>query len=228
MSHYTIGPSADDRDAWLAARAGLVTGSEMAAVMGESPYLTRDEVVAAKRSGVERQVVVNRHMWWGEASEAGNLQVLQRLLGCRVRSMRPLLYQRDTRIGCTLDGLMLAPAAGSQAEFGAAVSEPRVWEQLREQLCGLRAFGDGHGLGLVEAKQSAGYKPQVAAWYREPPRHYWWQVQTALMVTRLPWGLLYARLGAADAAAHVIFVDHDAHEAMRSAVADLWKEVEDG
>lgn len=221
---YELGPSADDRPAWLAARATLVTGSEMAAVMGESPYATRDEILQAKRAGVERDIPVTRRMWWGDASERGNLLVLQRLLGCRVRAMRPLVYDPRTRIGCTLDGLVLAPdlRTGHFPEYDRGTSRPGHWESVWNHLTGLRAFGQG--LGGVEAKQSGGYSRQVAEWYAAPPRYYWWQVQTALMVTGLPWWLLYARLGVDDAAVHLIFPDAGAHASMRPAVAELWRE----
>ena len=53
---------------WLALRSRLVTGSQLAAILGESKWETREELMERKLSGAG--IEETAPMWWGKASRA--------------------------------------------------------------------------------------------------------------------------------------------------------------
>lgn len=104
--------SEDDRDTWLAARAHGIGASEVAALLGEDPYTTREELIALKRGEVEG-FAGNRATRMGHHLEPWILQeyaeehgvVAVRWAWMLRSTITPHLYA--TPDGCEEDGLVL-------------------------------------------------------------------------------------------------------------------------
>lgn len=192
MTFTRIDP--DDRDHWLELRRGLITASDAAAITGDSPWESFDDVVRKKVTGQATEVT--QAMWFGTMREANNLTIFEAItrLECVLDGS---LCVSDTYpyLGCTLD----AYVNGLVGEDYWDLCESPV--QLRDLPYEL--FHDGTPIELKNVQSK-----NRSLWNKDSvPRYYWCQKQAQLMVTEEPVGLLVAFVDACEVYAHVIHAD---------------------
>lgn len=204
----------DSEAAWLEARKGYITASDVAALVGANPYKRREDVIAEK-SGLGEERETTAAMYWGIKSEAVILSGFSEITGVRLRHRNWLLVRDDARVAATLDGLCFV-GRGPRNPRGRAKSSFCVWpgDTLR----------DGMGLGVIDAKCVASRNRSL--WNKPtPPEIYWWQIQAQLYVTGLDYGVLVAKVDAAEVYAHVIERDAGAAEEILNAAKSAWREI---
>lgn len=138
--------------------------------------------------------------------------------------------ERCPHIASTIDGWVggLQDSVVTLADLGPSLadlcSDPQHAEEFLESL---PRNEDGYIKdGIIEMKQSDGWKKQVEQWTEGVPEYYWIQVQTQLYVTGVDYAAVVCRLGVADIRCHVVLPDEDFwnHE-MIPAVEEFWNEV---
>lgn len=192
----------DDHDAWMEARRGIITASEVAAIMGIVPgmsrlfYEARDMLVRAPPEGFGAEA-----MEFGHLSEDFNAQLFQRKTGRRVRRVQKLLRSKDFPwLGATLD-----------------------YEQWLEG----DPQDDEHAAPL-ELKSTG----QKMRWPEddEPDLRYQAQLQAQMLVVDQWWGSLSAIIGSP--VMHHRYLDFEAHEAFQDRLLDrterFWKALRRG
>jgi putative phage-type endonuclease len=104
---YEILGSSDDRDRWLQLRRSGVGASEIAAVLGESPWLSAIELYAMKVGASEGAPGLDEaeHVYWGGRLEPSIIAGYQDRTGRPVKREGLLLRSRECPWAlCTLDG----------------------------------------------------------------------------------------------------------------------------
>lgn len=170
-----------DRPTWLAGRRGALGASEVAAIMGASPYAGPWDVWAAHTQGGE---VPDDE---GAPEERGVSLADPRVRGSVLEPMVLLAHQ-------TVTGLRTRPLGDHLGHPGTlAVTQHPTCAHLRASLDGV--VEDGGELGLMEAKTSRypwQWGPDGAVIEGLPedppiPPHILVQVHAQLEVSRLPW-----------------------------------------
>ena len=92
---------------WFAARKGRVTGSVVGAILGLSPYMSRDDVMRAMvrdYHGAESEFEGNVATQWGVFHEAGAIQDFQMDTGRKVVECG--FFEHEEWLGASPDGLI--------------------------------------------------------------------------------------------------------------------------
>lgn len=216
-----------DKEAWLLERTEYVTSTDMAIVLGHAPkWFSQDRagLIAEKRAKKPADFTPSRRMLWGSYSEYENIHTFAYLLGIpRIGVVAENSFHKlpEERVAATTDGIIGYPQNPIKKGY---TSNDANLQAVHDALTWMG--GDKAPWGLVEAKQSDGWKSQVEAWDLAPPIYYVDQVQTALWVTGEPWAVIFCRLGVADLRAHVIMPDMDWRATASSAVKAFWEEVD--
>ena len=104
----TIGEMTEQRStAWFNQRKGRVTGSNVAAILGDDPYRTADDVLRAMvrdYHGVESEFPDNPAMAWGRSNEANAIGLLELETGLEVQKCGFFPY--EDWLGASPDGLI--------------------------------------------------------------------------------------------------------------------------
>jgi putative phage-type endonuclease len=162
---YEVICDVSDRDAWLDRRADGIGASEIAGVLGESPWISPLALYATKLRAYERDLSDSEPVYWGNKLEAPILEAYQERTGRRTRKAGYLLrsVQHPWAL-CTLDG-----------ETGAANDTflERPWP--------------------LEVKNTSSFKADE--WENGPPPHYLLQLQQQLLVTGATKGTIAALIG---------------------------------
>jgi len=93
--------------AWFQQRKGRVTGSNVAAILGDDPYRTADDVLRAMvrdYHGVESEFPDNPAMAWGRANEATAIGLFELETGLTVEKCGFFPY--EDWLGASPDGLI--------------------------------------------------------------------------------------------------------------------------
>jgi putative phage-type endonuclease len=93
--------------AWFQQRKGRVTGSNVAAILGDDPYRTADDVLRAMvrdYHGVESEFPDNPAMAWGRANEANAIGLFELSTGLDVKKCGFFPY--ESWLGASPDGLI--------------------------------------------------------------------------------------------------------------------------
>jgi putative phage-type endonuclease len=93
--------------AWFNQRKGRVTGSNVAAILGDDPYRTADDVLRAMvrdYHGVESEFPDNPAMAWGRANEANAIGLFELSAGLDVKKCGFFPY--EDWLGASPDGLI--------------------------------------------------------------------------------------------------------------------------
>lgn len=196
------------RSEWLDARKGWIGGSDIAAIMGDSPYRTREDVVLDKL-GRGKAFYYNKAMWWGTFLEEKNMEAFEKLSGFVCEYSQDVYCKGD--IGVTLDGLVVDAYVGDNERWVKWYGDPA------ELAAGLPA--------ILELKNSS--KTTVAKWGDGPPKYYWWQCQAGMYVTGLTHAVLVAKVGSAGMNAYVIEYDELAMEVASAEATKVMNEVRD-
>lgn len=184
-------------EAWLSARRGLLTASDVATFLGKNPWRTREQLIAEKAEAAGRSYQ-SPAAWWGDHLEVPNMRGFAIASGCRVRPTRLLLARKDIPLGCTLDGLMTR-----------RVFPPRELTSLRLSNSMYSQFDEDTGIGVCEMKQTS--DRNGSAWKQGIPEQYWIQVQVQMYVTGLTWGAVVCKIGASDMRWHRVVADDNFH-----------------
>ena len=207
----------DSDPQWLSKRFDFITASEMAAVIGVSPWSNREDVIRRKVTRSD-DFKPTRNMWWGSELERFNMESFTKITGIRTRSCNAFLRSTESpRIAATIDGFALRPRNDFEP-LDIATKVPWA-SDLRA------ALKTRSGLGLIEMKNTEAWFGKK--WHEGPPLHYTIQLQQQLYVTGLDWGILCAKIGAGDMIAYLIDADPLLHMEMDEDARSIWKEIED-
>lgn len=177
---YEVVCNADDREQWLAARAGIAaTASDIGTVLGLNKYKTRQTLLEEKAGLREPEDLRrNQNVWWGTQLEGPILSGAVRWhreggSWWGARHCNVLLRSRKSPdIGCTLDGFVRTPKLG---------------------FC------------LAEVKKPTFFSRKN--WLGGPPPQYAAQCQCAMYVTGIKRALLIGLVGGCELHVHVIDAD---------------------
>lgn len=208
----------DSDPRWPQFRHELITASSVATLLGVSPWSTREQLLEEKMQEEPRDWKDSRNMWHGRYDEHHNMRKFGDITGIRCRATHLFLRSTKlTKIGCTLDGLCIAPRTEREL---VSVATKKNLTTLVNYVSGLG------GTGLIEMKQTETWNGKN--WKTAVPPYYRVQVQTQLFVTGYDWAIIACAIGAADMTAYVIEKDDFFEDELTAAVADFVKELEDG
>ena len=210
---------------WLEERTKYVSGSDIAALLGLSPWKSREALVAEFHTPKVWKDTQN--MWWGREMEGPNMAAYGKLTGLVV-TPHAALYARGP-IGATTDAVILPDALDGLLEASAgyvATSAATYWAKHHTLLS--RCIEVGRTLGrdlpiLVEMKNTG--ERNRKDWANKAPPYYEAQVQAQLFVTELDTAVLVAKVGSADIRAVVVEADTLMHDEMVSESEKFLKEV---
>jgi len=189
-----------DRAAWLAARREGVGASEVAGILGLSPWASPLSVWASK-------VLPDDDLGESEAEAMLWGQLLE----------QPILSEACRRYGIAVERV-------PQQSYASIVRHPK-WPAVR-----LQATPDAYlsaaceRVGVVEVKTTSAY--QAEAWVDGVPLHYQAQVQAQLACTGLTRAVVLALVGGQRLVRHDVERDESAIALIEAAVVEFWSHVE--
>lgn len=197
---HVVADRLSSEEDWLRERRVRFTASDAAALTGDHPWLTKDELFARKLYGAT--VVVNQRMWFGQMREETNLNIFAALAGTRVQHTTTL-YGNDALpwAGATPDGGIM----GVEVERTCPAPPAEALVSLPDEFLAPGVVLEAKN---VPSKSRSYWKKQRTVWKRgDRLYHYWSQVQFQLMVLGAPRGVLFAAVDAAEMYAHPIEAD---------------------
>ncbi len=127
------GISDSDREAWLSARHTILTASDMAAVLGESPYADAFDVYVSKTMPPPPDEKLGPYdpRFWGKLLELPIAHGLADFYGWEIRDGGHLLRSRmHPELGCTLDAEIVRSAFEGPIVYEGKLSQvPRDWSE---------------------------------------------------------------------------------------------------
>lgn len=184
---------------WLQERTHVVTGSEVAILLGLSPWRNEGQLRASW--GQEERLKDTANMWWGRQMEDANREAYSKLLGVPVLGHNGF-YVRGA-LGATTDafipaGSLLEALDATKGYIG--TSAATYWRKHVDIL----SSQDNSKPILVELKN---VQDRYRKDWAKVPGYYEAQVQAQLYATGLDVGVIVAKLGSADIRAHVVLRD---------------------
>jgi putative phage-type endonuclease len=132
------GITVDDRDAWLTARRGIITASDVPAILGEDEHRSAWDVYVDKvnAGAPEAKLELDDPRFWGTVLEWPIAQAVANHNGWQIRKGGALLVSREHPfIGCTLDAELLRDEAeGWIAYEGKTTRLPRGWDEESNEI----------------------------------------------------------------------------------------------
>ena len=197
LGHPSYVTHADD-PAWQDRRSEVITGSEVASLMGLNPWRGREALLESYLRPSPWHD--NHKTFWGRQLESAVLDGYGKLTGLRVVNTNAF-FIRDG-IGATIDGLIdpdsfesLLPAS----EGYVGTTAPSYWRKTHEQLCYL--LGRDKPV-ICECKVTS--ERNKADWGKEVPAYYVAQLQAQMWATDLDVSVIVAKIGAYDIRHHVV------------------------
>ncbi len=206
-----------DTPEWHAHRELVVTGTWVAAIMGMSPWKSREDAIFRYRMGSSFEM--NRHAWWGRYLEKKNLFAWADFTGYVVDHANA--FFKKGLVGATVDGFGWFGGERLPTPAFELTTAPTYWKKGLDRL---EEAGVRSGKPFLVEMKNTGEKNRTS-WGKRPPEHYWAQVQAQLYCTGLDTAVLVAKLGSADMRHHVIQADTGFHKDMVSAIVDFWEDV---
>ena len=203
---------------WLEERHKVVSGTEVAVLFDACPWLTRSELLANKRAPSPPHLADTKNMWWGRYSEQHNMEAFGKLFGIATFPENPYLRHPTARLGATLDGSCLI-----DSEY--LCKEMPDWLRKESWVGPFLADLDmieGKEV-LLEMKSTMGFGRKN--WSTKVPQHYWYQVQTQLLLTGLDCAVVVCKIDSSDMRAHVVYSDPQCHEEILREVTSFWEKV---
>lgn len=209
---------ATDRNTWLLQRKQFITASDVPALLGESRWRTRADVIAEKM-GAPSSFNDNLRMYFGRIGEAHVLQALHELTGIDVQPNSKLMVNSDV-IGLAATPDAFADMAFAAPEVGLAPLEtifPSSYTSFIEhQRRGSRAVVD---VKVIASKGRSKWKGSA------PPEEYFGQLQAQMLVAGLSVGLLVAKVDAHEMYGFVIEADSFYQGLIMTEVESAWNEI---
>lgn len=215
----------DDKEHWLRERKSLVTASDVAMLLGKSPWGTREDLLQRKLDP-NFELQPSGPMEFGTRDEDHNRLVFSDLSGIStVGSHQILLRSRKwPHLGATLDGFFFKPV-GVDKEYYYCFPENHLGLLEEELVSNMRL-----PFGCLEMKQTEIYNNKkwggTKSAVSEYPEHYGIQVHTQLAVSGLDTGLLVCKLGTSRMVVRPIYEDPLLNEEIGEAVEEFWSELE--
>ncbi len=91
------------KEAWLAARNGDITSTEVSALFGCCPYMTLYELWHRKKTGTVVEIEENEDMEWGKALEGTIAAKVAEKQGWKIRPMTEYIRIPELRAGSSFD-----------------------------------------------------------------------------------------------------------------------------
>lgn len=181
---------------WKAERSKLVTGSAVAAIMGLSPFQSREQLANIVQGYEEDTFTGNNRTWWGSFSEKHNMAAFSAITGLRTEPHNGLYTSVSFPwMGATLDGFVWRTGAEEPLQdLPLTGLSTGYWDRFQAALEGLE------GPGLIEMKQTS----RVGEWSTKVPEYYYAQAQSEMFVTGLHWTAVVAKIGADDMRPHIV------------------------
>jgi putative phage-type endonuclease len=157
--------SADDREAWLEARKRYVTGSDIAALLGESKYKTRGQLLMEK-AGLADEWKGSEQTDIGLDLEPAIAQIAARRWGWKLERVAQLIVDPECSFhASTPDYVVTSP-------FGHALVQIKMTTAQAQEDCKPRKNG----------------APSEAAFANGVPLYHQLQLQSEMACTGLSWG----------------------------------------
>jgi len=196
--------------AWLERRRNYVTASQLAVVMGDNPFTSRDKLFKEKVLG-DFPVLDFPAPWWGLFLEDKILEAFGILSGLETQAGQEFVARGE--LSATLDARVLGPGEDSH----------------RTNWINWHWNAEGSLPAVADAKNTS--QKSFANWrrYGVPkdgiPKYYWWQLQAQMHCTGVDTGILVVKVGARELHAFVEEYDELAMELAVDKVRDFMKEV---
>lgn len=117
-----------NRDAWLAARRSGIGGTDIAAILGLSPYRTAVDVWLDK-TGQAAQVAENEAMYWGNRLEDVVAHEFMARTGAKVQRVNSLLRSESHPFAlASIDRAIVEPGRAARAKDGVLVGASALLE----------------------------------------------------------------------------------------------------
>jgi hypothetical protein len=210
-----------DETAWLEARRGFLTASDMYTwVAQDKPAWwssTREQIIHEKLTGeprvfgntMKKRLDASRKMAHGRFDEENNLRKFSHMTGLHALSRHELLGNlKWPNLACTLDAICaeVVDANIPNPEF---TSDPGM---IVGALKAARYIG---GTGIIEMKQTSEYGGKK--WATGIPEWYLLQPQMQMAIAEVDWCLVVCQCGADNMFAHCIERDEDFEHVMQEA-----------
>lgn len=208
--------NAPDRAAWLAQRRTGIGGSDIAAILGLSPYKTQVELWLDKTGRAieaEPDADAAERMHWGNMLEDVVAREYAARREVRIQRINTMLRHPNYRAAiANLDRAVVVE--GSRAR----------WDEFAGAVRGAQS--------VLEVKTAHALAAQSPDWGEagtdEVPMHYWTQVQWYLGVSGLPFGELAVLFGGQQMRIYRIEAHADTHRDMLERAQSWWDRHVDG
>lgn len=193
-----------DRGAWLAARRELVTASDVAALLGESPYKTREQL-RMEKAGLAEEWAGDEQTELALALEPYVMAMARERWGWKICPVGRLFNDAsEPRLGATPDGSMDTPWGDANVQIKVTSAKPT-------EMCKPRKDGS----------------PSTAAFAAGAPLHYQLQVQAEMAVMGVAHSsLLVLHTGPLALRAYYVPRHDGVIARIRREVVVFWSEVE--
>lgn len=202
--------NAPDRAAWLAQRRTGIGGSDIAAILGLSPYKTQVELWLDKTG---RQIEADSSPEQAERMHWGNM--LEDIVAREYAARRVVRIQR---INTMLRHPVYKAAIANLDRAVVADGSRARWDESAGQVRGATS--------VLEVKTAHALAAQSPDWGEagsdEVPVHYWTQVQWYLAVSGLPYGELAVLFGGQQMRIYRIEAHATTHQDMLERAQDWW------
>lgn len=198
---------------WLAEREKDVTSTEVAALFGTSPYVTKYQLWHRKTGQLEVDFEGNERTVWGNRLEAAIAHGVAEDLGLMVEPFKVYVRLPEHRLGSSFDFKVVGLVDG------AAENEYR--DLFRQ-----------HGEGIMEVKNVDGLVFR-RGWLDEDgaveaPAHIEFQVQHQLLCAGLEWAVVAPLIAGNTPRPFYRTTDDGVHKAILTTAGHFWRSVRDG
>lgn len=207
------------KEHWLELRSRDITSTEIAALFGISPYISKFELWHNKKNQVITRLEENERMTWGKRLEATIAQGIAEDNGWKIRKMEEYIRNPELRLGASFDFAIQEPINPS-TEAQPSLSTGAI--------CYITKFFKD--TGLLEIK-NVDYFVSKDSWIQtdtgiEAAPHIELQCQHQLLVSGLP----YLKIGALVGGNSVILIhrepDHEIFNAIIEESKKFWESIE--
>lgn len=206
-----------DTPEWHAARNRVVTGTWVAALFGEHPWKSREDLRNRLEFGSTTKP--SRYMWWGRNDEKHIIHSYGQLMALNVVPSN--VFAERGSLGATIDGHIVGFECGQEpVEAEEVTSAPAYWTRTAKSI--REALEASKDPLILEIKTTS--EKNRSLWGRDIPRAYWWQVQSQMWCHHLTRTVVVAKLGAHDIRHHLVEYEQGLGETMEAAAAEMLEE----
>ena len=201
--------------AWLEERARDLTSTEVAALFGASPYMTKYELWHRKTGQLPIHFEANERMKWGNRLESAIAYGIAEDLGLVVEPFKTYIRLPDLRVGSSFDFKV--------------VGIERDWRKEENEY---RDLFRQHGPGVMEVKNTD-FIAFRRGWMDEDgdveaPAHIEFQVQHQLLCSGLAWGIVAPLIAGNTPRPFYRLADDSVHKAILKMAGNFWGSIEAG